>query len=416
MTRFSSNIGRCMLLGLALASLLGCSGDADELGSTVQGSDWVQVAPRLLEQRLGLVGRLQSVEQTTLAAPFDGLIAEVRVEEGQYVEKGQVLISLNPAQLQVQQRQAQVELLKARREAQRLEHWRDSPEVARARRAVATARQTLASSEGNLRDTQALFERGIVARMEVQSLAQQVDTQRQDLAAASQELATTLAYGLGEERSIAAMELANAEARHQALEALYARREIFAPLAGHVVRPRLQDGGKPVPLQSGIAVTQGTPLIGVIGQERFQALTRVEETDLHLLHEGMAVQISGDGFSGELSGNISALGIQSETTETQGAGAQYEVKVKIDPPAQPLQQPMRAGMSARLSIILQRNEQAIALPPQALRDDERGGRYLVYRATPQAEVERITVTTLGVVPEGVVVQGLGAGFVEVPRS
>ncbi|MDF0734226.1 biotin/lipoyl-binding protein [Pseudomonas entomophila] len=45
--------------------------------------------PRLQEQRLGRVGRLQAVEQVTLAAPFDGLLAEVRVHEGQRVTQGQ---------------------------------------------------------------------------------------------------------------------------------------------------------------------------------------------------------------------------------------------------------------------------------------------------------------------------------------
>lgn len=413
MTRFSSTAGRRALLVLALANLPGCYGDADEQPGASPQAQWVQVAPRLLENRLGLVGHLQSMDHITLAAPFDGLIADVRVQEGQHVEKGQVLMTLDPAQLQVQLRQAQAELLKARREAQRLERWSASPEVARARRAVAAAGQNLSRSESSLRDTQALFERGIVARMEVESLAQQVNTQRQDLTAANEELVTTLAHGHGEERSIAAMELANAQARHQALEQLYARRELLAPLAGYVVRPAPQEGGKSVPLQTGVAVTQGVPLLGVIGQERFQALSRVEETDLRLLHEGMPVQISGDGFSGELSGRITAIGIQSETADTQGAGAQYPVKVSIDLPAQPLQHPMRAGMSARLSIILQRDEQGIAIPPHALRDDGQGGRYVVYRATPQAAVEQIPVTTGAAVPEGVMVRGLEAGLVEV---
>lgn len=377
---------------------------------------WVPIEPRLLENRLGLIGRIQAVNQVTLAAPFDGLIAEVGVHEGQRVETGQTLLTLDPAQLQVQLRQAQAELLKAQREAQRFQRWSASPEVTRAKRAVTNAKQVLANSENNLRDTQTLFERGIVARMEVETLAQQVRNQQQDLSVSTEELATTLSYGQGEERKIAEMELANAQARHHALETLYARREVTAPLSGYIVRPAIQGSSKPVTVQPGLAVTQGTPLIGVIGQDHFQALTRVEESDLHLLREGMPVHITGDGFASELSGRILSIGIQGEATDLQGAGAHYEVKVSIDTPIANLAQPLRPGMSARLAVVLYRDEQGLAVPPSALRSDEHGVIYVLYRSTLGALPERIVVVPGTAVTEGVVVQGLAAGLVEVPAS
>lgn len=374
---------------------------------------WVHIEPQLLESRLGLTGRLQAVDQVTLAAPFDGLLAEIGAHEGQRVEKGQTLLTLDPTHLQVQLRQAQAELLKAQREARRLQQWRSGPEVARARRAVTGARQALAGSEGNLRDTKALFERGIVARMEVDSLAQQVRNQQQDLGIASEELAATLAFGQGEERMIAQMELANAQARHSALQALYARREVTAPLSGYIVRPTAVGDSKPVLVQPGVAVTQGMPLISVIGQDRFQALSRVEETDLHLLREGMPVQVTGDGFTGELSGRILSLGLQGEAADLHGAGAHYEVRVSIDTPVAERPQPLRPGMSARLAVVLYRDQHGIAVPPQTLRLDEHGASYVLYRATPQSHPERIVVVPGAAVTQGVVVQGLAAGLVEV---
>ncbi|MFJ4390866.1 HlyD family secretion protein [Pseudomonas soli] len=399
---------------LIAAALRWYPGQAADTTPTNGQSHWVRVEPQYLESRLGLVGRLQAVDQVTLAAPFDGLLAEVRVQEGQRVEQGQVLLSLDPAQVMVQMRQAKAELLKAQREAQRLQQWNNGPEVGRARRALANARQVLASSEGNLRDTRALFERGIVARMEVESQGMQVRNQQQDLAAASDELATTLAQGQGEARQIAEMELANAQARHQAIEALYARREVTAPLSGHVVRPAIVDGSKPVLVQPGLAVTQGMPLIGVIGQERFQALTRVEETDLHLLREGMPVHIAGDGFTAQLSGRIQSIGIQSDATELQAVGAHYEVKVSVDLPEGGLAQPLRAGMSTQLAVILYQDEQGMAVPPQALRQGTDGATYVMYRAMNETSPEHRVVIPGVPVAQGVTVQGLAAGFVEVP--
>ncbi|QOL12863.1 HlyD family secretion protein [Dickeya dianthicola] len=386
--------------------------DTDAAGGAQ--AQWVRIEPQRLENQLGLVGQIQAATRITLAAPFEGVVRDVRIHEGQRVDKDQILLTLDPAQLEIHMRQAQADVLKVQREVQQFRHWDNSTEVARSRRAVANARQTLSNTEASLRDTQTLFERGIVARMEVDILAQQERTQRQDLMVAQEELATILARGQGEERKIAEMELINAQARYQALEAMYARREVAAPVAGFIVRPVTPENSKPVIVQPGMQVAQGTPLLTIIGQDRFQVLTRVEETDLHLLQEGMPVQITGDGFAGRvLTGRIASIAVQGNITDAQSAGANYDVVVSIDGALSDLRQPVRLGMSARLAVILHRNEQGIAVPPEALQTDEQGLSYVLYRATPDAPTSKVSVTLGQSVVQGVEVQGVQAGYVQV---
>jgi len=375
---------------------------------------WLPVQPQLLEQQLGLAGRIQAARQETLSAPFEGTIREVLVREGQSVEAGQILLRLDPDQIEIQVRQAQAELLKAQREVHQLRNWDSSPEVSRARRAVQTARATLENAQANLRDTRALFERGIVARMEVDTLVQQVRTQQQDLLSAQEELHVVEARGQGEERKIAEMELINAQARHQALVAQSERQTLKAPFSGVVMRPAVPEGGKAVIAQPGLQVSQGTPLLTVIGLDCIQVLTRVEESDLHLLREGMPVQITGDGFAGQtLVGRIAAIAVQGNAADAPGAAAHYDVVVSLDaPPATPAQQ-MRLGMSARLAVVLYRNEQGIAVPPQALHTDDEGASYVLYRATPDATPSKVVVKPGRAVAQGIEVQGLQAGYVQV---
>lgn len=289
MTRFIANVRRHRLhiLFVALVALVGVAlwlrPWHSSSPSHVPQAQWLQVEPQLLESQLGLVGRIQAASQVTLAAPFDGVVREVLVQEGQRVEIGQTLITLDPSQIEMQLRQAEAELLKVRREAQRLQDWENSQEVARARRTVSNAKQTVAHTQANLRDTQTLFSRGIVARMEVDALTQQAYMQRQDLIAAQEELKAVLARGDGEERKIVEMELANAHVRYQKLKLQYERQDIKAPVQGYIVRPAQIEGSKPVTLQPGVQVSQGLPLLNVIEQDHFQVITRVEETDLHQL-------------------------------------------------------------------------------------------------------------------------------------
>ncbi|WP_315709220.1 efflux RND transporter periplasmic adaptor subunit [Brenneria uluponensis] len=378
---------------------------------------WLRVQPQLIEQQLGLMGRIQAARQETLSAPFEAVIREVLVQEGQTVEAGQTLLRLDPGQIEIQLRQAQAELLKAQREVHQLRNWDSSPEVSRARRAVQTARSILGVTQANLRDTRALFERGIVARMEVDTLAQQVRMQQQDLLSAQDELLTVEARGQGEERKIAEMELVNAQARHQAVAAQSERQVLKAPFSGVILRPSMPEGGKAVIAQAGVQVMQGAPLLLVIGLDRIQVLTRVEEADLHQLREGMPVQITGDGFAGQtLTGRIATIAVQGNAADAPGATAHYDIVISVDRPHAEAAQQVRLGMSARLAIIIYRNEQGIAVPPQALGTDDDGSTYVRYRATLDAAPSKIRVTPGRAIAQGIEVQGLQSGYVLVPAN
>ena len=84
------------------------------------------------------------------------------------------------------------------------------------------------------------------------------------------------------------------------------------------------------PVQVGSRVTPGQPLIGLASVEHLKAIAKVDEADVNQLREGLPVEVSGDGFEGlVLQGSISAVGRQSITNDTQGAGASYLVTVSL---------------------------------------------------------------------------------------
>lgn len=388
---------------------------AEDNSSGDRQGQWVQVQPRVVEQQLGLVGRIQAAHQETLAAPFDALIREVLVREGQSVAAGQALLRLDTTQLDIQQRQALAELLKAQRDAHQLRNWANSAEVARARRIVQAARAALTNTQANWRDTQALFERGIVARLELEALTQQLHAQQQDLLAAQDELRTVEARGQGEERRIAEMELSNAQARHRAVSLQSEQQVLRAPFSGVVIRPSVPEGGKPIITQPGVQISQGTPLLTVIALDRLQVLTRVQEADLHRLSENLPVRITGDGFPDHtLTGRISAIAIQGQAADTLAAAAHYDLVVAVDTPKIEAAQGIRLGMSAQLAIVLYRNEQAIVVPAQALTTESDGSLSVLYRATPESMPSKRPVVPIQAFTQGIEVQGLPSGYILAP--
>lgn len=386
-----------------------------ETASPAEKYEWIQVQPQKIEQQLGLVGRIQAARQETLSAPFEGSITDMAVHEGETVRAGQELVRLDPSQVEIQLRQAQAELLKARRDVQQFRTWNSSPEVARAWRAEQAVRATLETAQANLHDTRTLFERGIVARMEVDALIQQVHTQQQDLLTAREERRVVEARGEGEESRIAEMELMNAQVRYQALKIQSEKQIIKAPFTGLVVRAATTDGSKTAIPLPGLMVSQGTPLMTIIGLDRIQVLTQVDEADLHLLREGLPVQVTGDGFTElELAGRIMSIAVQSNGPESPGDTANYDVVVSIDTPRTASEQPVRLGMSAQVMVTLYSNEQGIVVPPEALLTDAGGDVWVMYRATPQTSSSRIRVEPGRTVSEGIEIKGIQSGYIQIP--
>lgn len=387
----------------------------DEVTPEEIQTSWVQVQPQRIEQQLGLVGRIQAAEQETLSAPFAGIIREMAVQEGDPVRSGQVLMTLDPNLVEIQLRQAQAELLKAQKEVLQLRNWTNSPEVSRARRAKQAAKNSLEISQVSLHDTRQLFKRGIVARMEVDALIQQAQRQQEEWLNAEDEFRATEARGSGEERKIAEMELVNTQVRYQALKIQSEKQSLKAPFSGIVVRPEISRGKTALP-QAGLTVNQGDPLLTVIGLNHIQVLTQVDETDLHLLKEGMPVQITGDGFIGyPLSGHVSAIALQSNSSDFTGTAARYDVTVSIDSRLSTLPQQIRLGMSARLAVVLYSNEFGIAIPPEAVKTNEDGSSWILYRQTPDAPSSKKNIETGRAVVQGIEVKGINAGYVSVPK-
>ncbi|EPE7077266.1 efflux RND transporter periplasmic adaptor subunit [Cronobacter sakazakii] len=383
----------------------------DEQKVQVVDKNWLQIRPERLEQNIGLVGRIEAVRQQTLSAPFEGVIKEIMVQEGQRVAANQILAHINPEQIQIQLRQAQGDLLKAQRELHQLKNWSNSPDVVRARRALKASQDSLNATYANLRETQLLFKRGIVARMEVDLLEAQLRSQQQDLSASQDELNVIELKGQGEEYELARLNLVNAQARFQMLLAQSQRQIITAPFAGVIVRQSPMENSKKIVIQPGMTVNQGTPLLTLVSLDHLQVVTKVEESDIHRIHEGMPVKITGDGFVGEeLEGHVSAIAVQSDAADASGMSVYYDVIISVDTPSKGA----RIGMSAHLAIILYMNEKGIAVPPEALHQDINGVTWVNYRAAEEGPIKKIEVKTGKSVVQGIEVKGLEAGYIEVP--
>src|SRR5450830_1006004 len=406
--------GALGLVVVAAATVIGYRAPAADQPKNGQ---WIPVQAAPLVHQIGLVGKIEPQKTITLTAPFDGNVRAVLVEQGQRVESGQTLVQMDPALLEIQLRDALSAQLKARRAVQELQDWNNSQQVARARRSLRAVEMSVGNNERKLRESQALLQRGIIARGELDDLQQQLQTQHLDLAAAQGDLQQALDQGKGEYRQIADMELTNTTVKYEALRTLLEGKNVLAPFAGIVVpapgatSPPGSTTTSSGPVQNGSRVTQGQVLFGLANIEQLKIVSKVSELDINQLHQGQSVEILGDGFDGvRLDGAVDIVSSLALPSDAPGGSAQFPVTLSVPKLSKEQLQRVRLGMSARLSIITYRNERAIVLPPAALQHVD-NGLVVEYREAVGQPVKRVAVTTGQATPEGVEVFGLQPGFV-----
>jgi membrane fusion protein (multidrug efflux system) len=117
-------VGTVLLLVLALPQISASlsaddGGTSRERAQSATGVDAVVVRPGSLTTRLQTTGTLRADESVALTSEASGKVTSIRFEEGERVEKGELLLQINDAELQAQKRRLEHRLTLARDRAER---------------------------------------------------------------------------------------------------------------------------------------------------------------------------------------------------------------------------------------------------------------------------------------------------------
>lgn len=218
----------------------------------------------LVTQTVLVSGRVLPPAEVELMARVEAPTLEVLVDEGDRVERGQVLARLDPASAEAEVARAQAVL--ARAEASFGRSRRIAPRVAQ--EGVATARVARMEAERNLAQVAALFERGALASNDLRAAEDALA--RTESAERSAEL--DLSAARGSERSVASAAVDEARAALRLAEDRLAQTTIRAPVDGLVLIRSVEVGdmARPGGILFRLAV-EGPPRLRVDPDERFLA-------------------------------------------------------------------------------------------------------------------------------------------------
>ena len=254
----------------------------------------VVVAPRPITSTISLSGSLAPRREVHVTSPITGKVAATHFQYGEQVASGQRLVDLDTTDVEREHREAQAAYIKALKHFQEVEDWRNSIEVARARRAVSKAKMALEARKNALDETDFLLQQGVIPASEHQAAERQYHNQQLDYESLQQGLEAVLARGNEDVQRVARLELDNARIRLQTLEDTLENAVVHAPVSGVILQPARDavggEGGSAGPgatgLSKGQPVSQGQRLLSIGDLDGLSVVGRIDEVDISKIRLG----------------------------------------------------------------------------------------------------------------------------------
>ena len=302
-TRISLVVGLIMLMA-SVVFLWQRSRHAVEMVTVVEASVGA------LEQTIRATGSVEARRKVLVTAEPGTRITALYFNEQDIVAHGRVLAKVDDIELVTQRQQLEA--------------------------ALNLAKSNLAEAEAVLERTRRLYEKGYVARQEVEASQLQVDLFR--------------------------TQVADKDAAMQLLKVKIDQTLIRAPVSGAITRKLVEVGGVVSDGSRGPAASAGGPMQPKIIAEiaHLDALefhADVDQTDIGALNRRQRVVVALDAFPDmQFQGNVDAITL-SNVEEASGR-VRYQVRVALEKTKVPL----RLGMTGTADFILARKENILTLP------------------------------------------------------
>jgi HlyD family secretion protein len=275
-------------------------------------------------------GKIQARRKVDLSALVMGQIVNLAVKEGDKVQKGQLLLQIDKAQLAAAAAGSEASLAAMRND------------LAAARATAEQARSDYARANEN-------YKAKILAEADLQKARSTLDTANANLAATEERMHSAGAALAGSRDSLS-------------------KTTVTSPIAGIVTGLPVKEGEVTV---IGTMNNAGTQLMTVSDMSEVEAVMMVDETSVPQVKVGQATNLTIDAYPGQkFRGTVTEVG-SSPILKTDpdllslvanSEAINFKVKIRLqDPPPT-----IRPGFSVTAEIVTGRNEGATAIPIQAL--------------------------------------------------
>ena len=277
-----------------------------------------EIKPLDITETVAATGKIQPEVEVSLSSEVSGEIIELPVKEGQQVEKGDLLVKINPDLIQSALSQSQAGLQNVRAQ-------------------LSQAEASLKNAEATYNRNKTLFEKGVISKSEW------------DRSVADYEVAKA-------NKQAAYYSVQSAAASVKQSRDNLSRTSIYAPMSGTISKLSAELGERVV----GTAQMAGTEIMRVANLSNMEVEVDVNENDIVKVSVGDSTIVEVDAYlKREFKGVVTEIANSPETALTADQVTNFKVKVRIlEESYKDLLEgkpenysPFRPGMTATVDII-----------------------------------------------------------------
>ena len=336
----------------------------------------------VLKAKVSASGEIRAKEFVDLQSEIAGLITELPVHEGDKVQKGDVLLRIDPIQTEAetQSSRAQRDGAVAEARGQEFQIMNAESNLAREEASLRSAQAELEQAESNysriqssFRRKQQLHEEGLISKEDYEMAQNDVKSAKAQLEMARAKVAQMETQIQVSKNNIQQMKSSYtaAASRVRSMAANLTRASdqlkkttLYSPLTGVITQLLVEKGERAVP---GIMSNPQATLMTIADLSVIQAELKADETDVVNLALGNKAQVKVDAlpdivFEGEVT-EIGNSPIKAAATGQQQQEAKdFKVIVTLTSPSRKL----RPGMSCTGDMVTETKQNVLVVPIQAL--------------------------------------------------
>lgn len=314
------------LIAAKKAGMIGGNSDAKSVEIT-------EVTPIDIIETVAATGKIQPEVEVNLSSEVSGEIIELPIKEGQEVEKGDLLVKINPDLIQAALSQSQAGLQNVRAQ-------------------LSQAEANLNNARLNYDRNKALFEKGVISKSEWDRSVTEFESAKAN-------------------KDAAYYSVQSAAANVKQTRDNLSRTSIYAPMSGTISKLSVELGERVV----GTAQMAGTEIVRVANLSNMEVEVDVNENDIVKLSLGDSTIVEVDAYlKKEFKGIVTEIANSAENALSADQVTNFKVKVRILPESYAAltegkpesYSPFRPGMTATVDVITNKKQNIVGVPISAI--------------------------------------------------
>jgi HlyD family secretion protein len=235
-------------------------------------------------------GRVEAVsEEIRVSSELSGRLRKVRVEEGDRVQRGQVLAEIENDDYRARVAAAEAALAQREAELRRTVNGARTQERREAQASMQASKAVLDNTKSEAERRRGLADRSVISRDEAERYERTYQVARAQYEQAAQHFAFIDAEAREEDRAHAEAAVATAHAQLAEARAYLEKSYIRAPINGVILRKLRHDG-------ESVSTQFNSPVITMADDSVLRVRLDVDESDVSKLHVGQRAYVTAEAY------------------------------------------------------------------------------------------------------------------------